>query len=262
MQSTSILSVLIISALFSSAKAVSGGTTPFIAANGVFQNVPFSGVGNDTLYGTNFGPCTGSLTIGIPPCTGFWLNIYDDDNNLIGTTPTPVSAPECPYNVTDPTDLPSYVDYVNTTFIINESGPQVFEFNTLNGTAGTYLALKFDTAPGCNLNTCTNGSSQFVVLNGQTTFANAASACASFGYTLASMTNANFLEATSVLFNCVGAGSSGWINDWYGNTYNGVPLTLDCGWQTPGGAITVPASLDALYSPICIVNNLQSLYYL
>lgn len=215
---------------------------PYVPAEQGWSTVPFAGTGESTLYGTNFGDCEGTVSVGIPVCTGFQLQISFQNGTAIGTTPVLTPSAPCPSNFADPHTPPTPTEWIAYSFPVLAKGATVLNFQTLNGEAGTYLGLAFNASSTCLSATCTGGSSQFVYVPTDMTFGNAEAACSIRGLQLASMSNANFLDGTSTLFNCGGAYSQAWVHDWYGNSYEGTPLTLDAGAAPLGGAITVPAA--------------------
>ncbi len=237
-------------------------TIPFIPANQGWTTVPFAGTGESTLYGTNFGDCTGSISLGIPTCTGFQLQVAYQNGTAIGETPVLPPVPPCTTNFSNPLTPPGPADWIVYSFPILEPGAVVLNITTLNGDAGTYLGLKFDADPTCVNTTCTGGSSQFVYIPTAIAFGEADEACEIRGYTLAGLTNANFLDATSTVFACAGAFSSAWIHDWYGNTYEGAALSVNTGAAPTGGAITVPTPATTL-GTLCVRAAMgQYVYYL
>lgn len=212
----------------------------YIPVNQGWTAVGFAGVGETTQYGTNFGLCNGTVTIGIPDCTGFQLDVTLSNGTVIGSTPA-LGSITCPgvFNSTNP---PVPANWTATEFTVPYSGAEVFNFTTVTGEAGTYLGLRFDQDPLCAFPLCTAGSVNFMYVPGNYTFAQAADACEAQSMVLANINIGNFLEATQVLYTCGGAGSQAFVASWNGDSYQGVPLTLDSSWTSPvGGAITVPA---------------------
>ena len=125
---------------------------------------------------------------------------------------------------------------------------------------------------GCkveSLKRCTMELSGLTLIKTSVPYCQAQEACRTFGMYLAEIDIANWVDATSVAFQCNGPFTSSWIRSWNGDLYlsnesaggsGTVPignntakacLTLDTGNSLPGGAVTVPASCEITYPVLC-----------
>lgn len=79
----------------------------------------------------------------------------------------------------------------------------------------------------------------------------AQAACQKHGLQLAKLTTPLFLDATTLLYECLGARARVWIASWWGDTYGGACLELEGGDAPTGGSINVPASCSDPISVLC-----------
>ena len=230
--------------------AVASADIPFVFANAGWRDLPFAGTGNTTQYGTNLGACNGTISIGIPTCTGMRLNITLDNGTHIGTTPILPIVPPCTTNFTNSSTPPTETDWVSYSFDI-PMGVLVFNIITLNGTEGTYLGVRTDENPACLAATCTGTSGEFIYIPQHVVFGQAENECIIRGLDLAAITITNFLDATSTLFNCAGAHKHAWVASWNGDDYRDVGIAMYSGAATPGGSINVPYTGDDHVAVLC-----------
>lgn len=79
----------------------------------------------------------------------------------------------------------------------------------------------------------------------------AAGVCKALGMKLADIDIYNFLDATTLAFECAGAFSASWIKSYWKDDYNGAHLALYTGNSAPGGSINVPGSCEEHLPVIC-----------
>jgi hypothetical protein len=79
----------------------------------------------------------------------------------------------------------------------------------------------------------------------------AAGVCKALGMKLANLDIYNFLDATTLAFECAGAFSATWINSYFKDNYNKACLALYTGNSAPGGSVNVPACCDEHLPVLC-----------
>ncbi|KAI8090302.1 uncharacterized protein B0P05DRAFT_530223 [Gilbertella persicaria] len=77
------------------------------------------------------------------------------------------------------------------------------------------------------------------------------STCRQYGGELVNVTNSNFNDVTTLLFDCRGAQSRAWINSWDGYNYGSNCLSLYTGSGSPGGAINTNCANGDIIPPVC-----------
>ncbi|KAJ3048032.1 hypothetical protein HK097_010940 [Rhizophlyctis rosea] len=78
------------------------------------------------------------------------------------------------------------------------------------------------------------GSGQYIVTSKRVTFLEAAPQCTSEGGTLTGLDNKNFADVSSVVFQCSGPSTAGWVKSYHGNDYAGAPMALTVGPKAGG----------------------------
>lgn len=91
------------------------------------------------------------------------------------------------------------------------------------------------------------------VVNTPVPFSKAAGVCKAIGMQLADLDIYNFLDATTLAFECSGAFSATWIKSYFKGTPGVKGLALYTGAAAPGGSINIPASLEEHLPVLCQV---------
>lgn len=101
------------------------------------------------------------------------------------------------------------------------------------------------------VNACPIHSEEFVIINTMVPRCEAEAICHVLGMHLANIDNSNFMQISNMAFQCVGANSQSWIDDWNGDKYQGTCLVLSTGSNALGGTIDAPKCCAEKLPVIC-----------
>lgn len=91
----------------------------------------------------------------------------------------------------------------------------------------------------CHHSVCPSCLHKLTVVNTPVPFHEAEGVCRSLGKQLADLNIYNFLDATTLAFQCAGPFSMVWMKSYWKNTYNNSCLALHTGSAAPGGSINI-----------------------
>jgi len=103
----------------------------------------------------------------------------------------------------------------------------------------------------CTLDVCPIERGEYVVVKTPVPRCQAEGVCQSLGMHLANIDINNFLDATTLAFQCAGPNSQSWVDDWNGDKYQGSCLVMSTGSAAPGGTINVPECCSTHLPVIC-----------
>jgi hypothetical protein len=124
---------------------------------------------------------------------------------------------------------------------------------TISAVYTTTVAV-LPTCPGQRIKPCQRHSanSDFVLIDTNLPFVQAECACNQLGLKLADLNITNFLDASSELWQALGARKHAWIRSWNGDVYEEEDcLALWTGSTGPNGAIAVPQSCEQRKPVLC-----------
>ena len=105
--------------------------------------------------------------------------------------------------------------------------------------------------PPRDCSVCPKEFGELFVVNDEVPFYSADCACKAKGGRLAQVSSANFNNAVSAVFECVGPNKHAWVESWNGDNYNNACLALYTGSQPGGGSIAVPLSCESKVPILC-----------
>lgn len=232
---------------------VAEGTIGYLPVNGGWMTFPFGPVGSVTpimfqLY------CPGRMNITDLYCSGDRFEIFDN-GVCLGLTSKPIFN-DCASNSTNPDYTESHHQWSSGSWdllpgwhnisIVVKDAP----YNGGYGSIRVDTIQRHDFAP-CSCKTCPIQKGDLVVVNTPVPRCQADAVCRSLGMQLANVNIDNFLDATTLAFQCSGAYSQTWVDDWNGDDYVGTCLVLSTGAAAPGGAINVPSCCSTRLPVLC-----------
>lgn len=230
---------------------IAEGTIQYVPVNGGWQNFPFGPVNSTTPVMFQLF-CPGRLNITDLACSGDRFALYDN-GVFLGDTSKPVFN-NCSSNSTNPNYTQFQGNWSHGYFDLLPGWHNISIIPVQSPYAGGYGALRVDSIDGpspCTVKLCPVQKGDLVLVNTAVPRCHADAVCRSLGMHLANINVENFLEATTLAFNCHGAHSQAWVDDWNGDDYMGTCLVLSTGSAAPGGAINVPSCCSTRLPVIC-----------
>lgn len=227
------------------------GTIGYLPVNGGWTTFPFGPMGTVTPIMFNLF-CPGRLNITDIYCSGDRFAIFDN-GVFLGNTTKPVFD-DCASNSTNPNFTEQSPLWSHGSFDLLPGWHNISIVVIRSPYDGGYGSIRVDTIPSptpCSLDVCPVQKGNLVVVNTKVPRCQADAVCRSLGMHLANIHIGNFLEATTLAFQCSGAYSQSWVDDWNGDDYMGTCLVLSTGGAAPGGAINVPSCCSAKLPVIC-----------
>lgn len=268
-------SLLAVLALFSGALALPiapqlvdeiEGTIGYLPVNGGWMNFPFGDVGSITPIMFNL-YCHGVMNITDLYCSGDRFAIYDN-GVLLGDTSHPVFN-GCASNSSHPGYTQMQGNWSHGSFhllpgwhnvsIVIMKSPYGHGIGSIRVDSGRDQRERqhpnnhkhHHHEKKCTVDVCPHVRSDLVVVNTRVPRCQAEQVCKSLGMHLANIDVNNFLDATTLAYQCSGANSESWVDDWNGVNYQGTCLVLSTGNAAPGGAINAPSCCSAHLPVIC-----------
>ena len=258
---------------FESADAVAG-TIGYLPVNSGWLTFPFGPTNSTTPIMFNLF-CPGQLNITDLYCSGDRFAIYDN-GVFVRNTSVPVFN-NCSSNSTDPNFTQRSANWSHASIDLLPGWHNISIVVITAPYGGGFGAIRVDTEgrddhddhdrdhhdrdhrdrdhrrshSKCSIKTCPVCKGDLVVVNTPVPRCQADSVCRSLGMHLAHIDISNFMDATTLAFQCSGAFSQTWVDDWNGDDYAGTCLVLSTGGAAPGGAINVPSCCSTRLPVMC-----------
>lgn len=236
------------------------GTIGYLPVNGGWMNFPFGDVGSITPIMFNL-YCHGVMNITDLYCSGDRFAIYDN-GVLLGDTSHPVFN-GCASNSSNPNYTQLQGNWSHGSFHLLPGWHNISIVVMKSPYHHGIGSIRVDSGRGhhphkphhhdkkCTVDVCPHVRGDLVVVNTRVPRCQAEQVCKSLGMHLANIDVNNFLDATTLAYQCSGANSESWVDDWNGDEYQGTCLVLSTGSAAPGGAINAPACCSARLPVIC-----------
>jgi len=242
------------------------GTIQYLPVNGGWNNFPFGDVGSVTPVMFNLF-CPGVMNITDLWCSGDQFSIYDN-GVFLGNTSSAVYN-ECQSNSTHPDYTQQSANWSHGSYDLLPGWHNISIIPIVSPYREGVGAIRVDSFKHgehhhhehhhhhhhhkvpCSLDICPIKKDEMVIVKTPVPRCQAEAVCQSLGMHLAHIDIQNFLDATTQAFQCSGANSQSWIDDWNGDEYQGSCLVLSTGSAAPGGAINVPSCCSAHLPVIC-----------
>ena len=235
------------------------GTIGYLPVNSGWMTFPFGPVNTTTPIMFNLF-CPGQMNITDLYCSGDRFAIYDN-GVFIGRTSRPVYD-GCKSNSTDPNYTQRHENWSHGSWEMLPGWHNISIVVVEAPYGGGFGAIRVDTdgcggdrpcpeRKPCSVKTCPVRKGDLVIVNTHVPRCQADAVCRSLGMHLAHIDINNFMDATTLAFQCNGAFSQTWVDDWNGDDYAGTCLVLSTGGAAPGGAINVPSCCSARLPVMC-----------
>lgn len=227
------------------------GTIQYVPVNGGWQSFPYGPVNSTTPVMFELF-CPGRMNITDLGCSGSRFAVYDN-GVMLGSTSMPVNN-NCTSNSTNPAMTQANSNWSSGSYNLLPGWHNISIIPIMSPRGHGTGAIRVDTVEGpspCTTKVCPHHKGDLVVVNTPVPRCQADNVCRSMGMHLAHIDVNNFLEATTLAFQCSGAFSQSWIDDWNDDGYMGTCLVLSTGGAAPGGAINVPSCCSTRLPVIC-----------